>query len=126
MEAEATESQPKLRQPQGAKLGIKVGKRGQSTKIQRKRKLKKLERVRFVLNGCTLTDSSWLYSPKCTFQEGACFTQRVLLPLQALSHSEKVSERGTKAQLRTQQRQTAKSLWNAGKANANMFSVLGI
>jgi hypothetical protein len=47
MEAEATKAKPaKLKQPQGAKLGIKVGKRGQATKVQRKRKLKKLERVR--------------------------------------------------------------------------------
>lgn len=46
MEAEATKARPKLKQPQGAKLGIKVGKRGQATKVQRKRKLKKLERVR--------------------------------------------------------------------------------
>jgi hypothetical protein len=47
MEAEAIKAKPaKLKQPQGAKLGIKVGKRGQATKVQRKRKLKKLERVR--------------------------------------------------------------------------------
>lgn len=46
MEAEATKAKPKMKQPQGAKLGIKVGKRGQATKVQRKRKLKKLERVR--------------------------------------------------------------------------------
>lgn len=42
---------------------------------------------------------------------------------QALSHSEKVSERGTKAQGKTQRRQTAKSLWNNDKGS-NMFSVL--
>lgn len=86
MEAEATKVAPKLRLPQGAKLGVKVGKRGQSTKIQRKRKLKKLEK--------------------------------------ALSHIEKVSERGTQAQMKSQRRQTAKSLWNNNKANQNMFSVL--
>ena len=45
MEADATKPKAKLRLPQGAKLGVKVGKRGQNTKIQRKRKQKKLERV---------------------------------------------------------------------------------
>lgn len=43
--------------------------------------------------------------------------------LQALSHCEKVSERGTRAHGKTQRRQAAKSLWTNDKG-ANMFSVL--
>ncbi len=46
MEAEATNAKPKIKQPKGPKLGVQVGKRGQATKNQRKRKLKKLEKVR--------------------------------------------------------------------------------
>ncbi len=34
-----------MKQPKGTKLGVHVGKRGQATKNQRKRKLKKLEKV---------------------------------------------------------------------------------
>lgn len=46
MEAEATNAKPKIKQLTGSKLGVQVGKRGQATKNQRKRKLKKLEKVR--------------------------------------------------------------------------------
>jgi len=44
--------------------------------------------------------------------------------LQALSKTERVASKAAKADLKTAQRQTAKSLWNSDKANSNMFSVL--
>lgn len=56
MEAKAAKPAPKLRLPQGAKLGVKVGKRGQSTKIQRKRKLIKLEKVSSVTEATSTDD----------------------------------------------------------------------
>lgn len=55
MEAEATRAKPKLKQPQGAKLGVVVRNRGQATKNQRKRKLKKLEKVRLSRHGTQCT-----------------------------------------------------------------------
>ena len=69
MEAEKTNSKRKLRplrQPQG-KLGVQVsGKRGQSSKIQKKRKLKRLEKV-MIMRPCPqqLHDKPLCWDPTC-------------------------------------------------------------
>lgn len=51
-------------------------------------------------------------------------TKIILSCSQALSKTERVASKAAKADLKTAQRQTAKSLWNNDKANSNMFSVL--